>query len=285
MKTPFTILCLAGISAAFAAPKEAPKEEPKTASEILDENGASTITGLRPANGRGFRKANEVTVVLDPPSEQKPAPPSEEKPAEPAPTPAADTAAPAPPALIENLDAIPVPATKPEPEKTAPPAGSITRKQGVTVRVEKLQTNSGTIDPASVKLRAPVPAKPLTAIPAGWKLDSTGSAPPFTREVEISPGSKITLSIKPHVLIPDADGATTFPVTEPGYNTALGYQQNGTVGGILAASVHQLDDDTRRMGEAIERLQQLLVSLPKPVEEEAAPVATPVPNQKPGKRQ
>jgi hypothetical protein len=280
MRTPFVILCLAGISTALAAPKEAPAEEPKTASEILDENGIPSITGLRPANGRGLRKPNEVTVVLDPPSEQQTVVPPEEKPAE-----AAPAAAPPPPALIENLDAIPVPATKPEPEKAPPVAGSITRKQGVTVRVEKLQTNSGSIDPASVKLRAPFPAKPLSAIPAGWKLDSTGSAPPFTREVEISPGSKITLSIKPHVLIPDADGATTFPVTEPGYNTALGYQQNGTVGGILAASVHQLDEDTRRMGEAISRLQQLLVSLPKPAEEEAAPVATPVPNQKPGKRQ
>lgn len=213
-------------------------------------------SGLRPLEVPDRQKANEVTVVLDPPSDD----------AEPAAAPVA-----APPSLIETVDALP----------GSPPPPPTSKKTEVVVRVEKIQTASGPVDPAEVKLLAPFPAKPLSSIPAGWKLDASGSAPPFTREVELTPGSKITLNIRPHVLIPETDGAATFPVAEPGYDAALGYHQADTVGAILAGSVRQLEDDSKRMGDVIDRLQQLLVSLPKPPvappeTEPAPPAAKPV---------
>jgi len=127
-----------------------------------------------------------------------------------------------------------------------------------------------------VKLSAPFPAKPLSQPPVGWRLDTSDSAPPFTREVEISPGSKITLTIRPHLLVPDADGAQVFTVSEPGYDNALGYQQTATVGAILSESIRQLDEESKQLGTAIDSLQQLLVSLPKP-----EPLPEPKPETKP----
>ena len=84
----------------------------------------------------------------------------------------------------------------------------------------------------------------------------------------------------PHVLVPDTDGSTTFPVDEPGYDSALGYQQTATIGAILTNSLQRMEEDSKQMGHAIDSLQQLLVSLPKPAEPEPsvenAPVAKPV---------
>lgn len=218
-------------------------------------------SGLRPLTTKEAKKANEVTVVLDPPS-------SPRSPNTPQPEP------PSSPALIENASSLPAPET----DET--PAAPTEKKPAVKVRVEQLQGADGPVVPGDVKLHFPFPAKPLSAIPKGWKLDSSESAPPFTREVEITPGSVIPLSIRPHVLVPDTDGATTFTVGEPGYEAALGYQQKDTVGAILSNSVRQLGEDSRQMGNAIDRLQQLLVSLPKaPEPEEKPPVAKPIPRK------
>ncbi len=137
-------------------------------------------------------------------------------------------------------------------------------ENGLSVRIEKQHSGSGSIDPSQVKLRAPFPAKPLAQAPPGWRLDASDSAPPFTREVELAPGSKITLSIHPHLLIPDADGVNTFNIAEPGYETSLGYQQTSTVGAILSNSIQQLDEDAKQLSNVVDSLQQLLISLPKP---------------------
>lgn len=214
-------------------------------------------------------KANEVTVVLDAEGESV------------APVPAAEEAKPEavpeeikPPVLVTGKppeaeeQAAPAPAPVAEPAKAIVATEEPPRaKDGLSVSVEKLQTGTGSIDPTQVKLLAPFPAKPLAAAPAGWHLDASDSAPPFTREVEISPGTKVTLTIRPHLLVPDADGANVFAIPEPGYDNALGYQQTATVGAILSNSIRQLDEDSKRLGNAIDNLQQLLVSLPKPAEE------------------
>lgn len=155
-----------------------------------------------------------------------------------------------------------------------PPIEPIEPEKGVAVQVEKLQSGKGPIDPKKVKLLAPFPAKPLSEPPSGWMLDSSGKAPAFTREIELSPGSRITLNIKPHVLVPVADGTTEFNIDEPGFDAALGFHQPSTVGTILATSIKQLDEDSKQLGDAIDRLQQLLISLPTPPAE--PPAAVPV---------
>lgn len=176
-------------------------------------------------------------------------------------------------------------AEKPSPQKPAEPAGlvavtPITEKKdsqkGVAVRVETLQTSETPIDPKQVKLLAPFPAKPLSDPPAGWTLDASGNAPAFVKEVELSPGVSISLSIKPHVLTTAANGSSLFSVGEPGFDPALGYQQTRTLGSILSTSIEQLDESSKRMGEAIDHLQQLLVSLPAPAAEPPASLSSPL---------
>jgi hypothetical protein len=187
----------------------------------------------------------------------------------------AEDAAPSSPESAQETAEVTAQETTPPVEKQPP-----TPADDLTVRVEKLNSGNGDIDPAEVKLLAPYPAKPLSPAPAGWLLDASNDAPPFTREVELSPGSKITLTIRPHVLIPDADGTHVFNISEPGFDPSLGYQQTSTVGSVLANSVRQLDEDAKRLSSAIDNLQQLLVSLPNP--EPASPPAPvkSIPNRK-----
>ena len=159
----------------------------------------------------------------------------------------------------------------------SPPAGDTppptAAEPSLTVQVETLQTGSGAIDPKSVKLLAPFPAKPLAPPPPGWRLDASASAPPFVRKVELAPGTHITLTIRPHLLIPDA---AAFALNEPGFDPALGYSQSQTVSAILANSIQQLDADAKQLGTAIELLQQLVSSLPHPAPPPQPP-ATPTP--------
>jgi hypothetical protein len=216
------------------------------------------------SNTRDKATPNEVTVVLDDEG-QPPAAAAVGDAPKPAETPSAE-----PPVTVtgkppEGLEAAVTPPSEP-PDLAAvdPTEESPKPEDGLAVRVEKLQSGSGTIDPTQVKLTAPFPAKPLAAAPAGWRLDASDSAPPFTREVELSAGTRITLTIRPHILVPDADGANVFAIAEPGYNRSLGYRQTATVGAILSTSIRQLDEDCKQLGNAIDNLQQLLISLPKP---------------------
>jgi hypothetical protein len=153
---------------------------------------------------------------------------------------------------------------------SAPPPNPPSVPQGLAVRVEKLQSGKNNIDPSQVTLLAPFPAKPLAQATTGWRFETSEQAPPFTREVELSPGHRITLTVRPHLLVPDADGANVFNVPEPGFNSALGYLQNATVSAILTQSIRQLDDDAKTLGATIDTLQQILISLPKPKPEPEA---------------
>lgn len=215
------------------------------------------LEAIRDFNQRDTEKSNEVTSVLDGGEATTPAK-ENPKPAEPPPQ--------APLTPISGKPANPLPPTTEAADLTvvAPDEQSPAPQNGLAVRIEKIHTGTGTIDPSQVKLLAPFPAKPLGLAPIGWHLDTSDSAPPFTREVELSPGSKITLTIRPHILIPDVDSANVFAISEPGYAPALGYQQTATVGAILSNSIRQLDEDSKQLGNAIDSLQQLLLSLPKP---------------------
>jgi hypothetical protein len=248
------------------------------AQKVIQEPQEDPVqAAIREFNRRDSKKPNEVSVVLDPTGDA-PAPVKEKKKSEPATDKPADKPKekPADPSAEEAVlvtgmapedsellteETAPEDAVSPEPaaEEPAPPP-----RKGLNVRVEKLQTGTGQIDPAEVKLLAPFPAKPLSTAPAGWRLETSESAPPLTREIELSAGGKITLKVHPHLLVPEADGTGVFNVREPGFNPALGYRQDSTVGAILSNSIRQLDSDSKTLGAAIDNLQQLLVSLPKP---------------------
>ncbi len=250
MNTPLVIATLA-LGAAIFAKGQNVAEEPKS---------DAVLEAIQEFNNRDKSKPNEVIVVLTPFAEPPaPAPVAETKP--PAPVVTTDKT---PPETASIKVSEPAPALPPEASAITPDEASPKPENGLAVRVEKLQTGNASVNPSKVKLLAPFPAKPLAQPPAGWRLDASDTAPPFTREVELSPGSKITLSIRPHLLIPDADGAQVFAISEPGYDNRLGYQQTATVAAILSKSVAQLDKDSKELGNVIDSLQQLLVSLPKP---------------------
>ncbi|GAA5131446.1 hypothetical protein JIN84_06730 [Luteolibacter yonseiensis] len=216
------------------------------------------------------KSVQEVTVVLDPVGES-PAPTeleakSGEKPDE------SSTGTPAQEVTGEAAAGQPPSGAAPATTEEVKPG---TPEDGLAVRVEKVQPGTGSVDPAEVKLLAPFPAKPMSPVPAGWHLTTSDAAPPFTREVEVSPGTKVTLTIRPHLLVPDADGAEAFAIPEPGYDHTLGFRQNSTVAAILSDSIRGIDENSKQLGTVIESLQQLLVSLPKTGEPAPQPVEKP----------
>ena len=244
---------------------------------VEDPQPDPVLEAIREFNSRDKEKPNEITVTLDPIGEP-PAPITKVDPQ--ATPPSEDKSQPAEAVLVtgkppEGAELIQKPQPKaeeapaPAPEEEAPKP-----QQGLAVRIEKLQTGTGVVDPKQVKLLAPFPAKPLAQPPAGWHLVSSENAPPFTRKVELSPGSEITLTIRPHLLVPDADGANIFTVSEPGYDPSLGYEQTATVGAVLSNSIRQLEDESKQLGTAIDSLQQLLISLPKPAPQPEVKPAT-----------
>jgi hypothetical protein len=178
-----------------------------------------------------------------------------------------------PPKLMNGDDGAPVLITGTPPEgaeieDTEPP--KTPEPEGVTVQVEPGKGGTGKVDAASVKLLAPFPAKPLSQPPAGWRLERPEEVPPITKEVPLANGTRISLSIRPHLLVPDADGENVIGVQEPGYDATLGYAQAGTMSAVLATSVERMEEDSRKLGDALDRLGQLLTSLPTP---EAPPPA------------
>lgn len=210
---------------------------------------------------------NEVAVVLDPPPavELPPAEPSgdgvpdDREDEEISPADIADITDDVPADIADVM------------EQESPADFSSAPGPGLAIRVETIRHGQTMIDPARIALHAPFPAKPMSAPPRGWQLLSPDHVPEIIREVELAPGSSITLGVRPHVLVPLANGATIFTIPEPGFDAALGYHQTRTVGAVLADSVQNLDEDAHKLGRAIESLQQLLVSLPKPEEEASDP--------------
>jgi len=241
MKRPLAVSLCTLVCAPWLAVAESPSEPGEDALfEILRDT-----TGGKPRR--------EVTVVLE--DEGKPVAPPQKP----------------------NAAAVEKPSSKPSEPTGLVAVTPVTEKKdpqkGVAVRVETLQASETPIDPKQVKLLAPFPAKPLSTPPSGWALDTSGNAPAFVKEVELAPGTSISLSIKPHVLTAGANGTSLFSVSEPGFDPSLGYQQTRTLGSILSTSIEQLDESSKRMGQAIDHLQQLLVSLPAPATEAAAPLS------------
>jgi hypothetical protein len=270
------VISLATLPGVFALHAQNPNPEP-TSDPVIE--------AIRQFHAKPTGKPNEVTVVLPPPApssaDKTPPAPENKDSAEESPPKAHVLVTGNPPEDSEVLTENP---ENPAPDKdlAAPADAPSAPRESLSVRVEKVKTGNGQIDPSKVKLSAPFPAKPLAPAPAGWRLESSAQVPPFTREVELSPGRKITLTIRPHLLVPDADGSSVFSVSEPGFEPSLAYQQASTVGAILSTSVRQLEEDSKQMGTAIEKLQQLLGSLPKsepppppPTPDPKTPVKTP----------
>lgn len=217
----------------------------------LDQDASLEGQLNQPPNLSGLGK--DVTVVLPPPSTNRQSKPAPDKkfaaiPVSPpngsieTPNEVQDTSH----SAASSDEALP----KPEP--------------GLSVRVEPLQSGTGVSGPAEVKLLAPFPAKLLARTPDGWRIEASNTAPHFTRVVDLGVGKTINLDVNPHVLVPDADGSKVFQVAEPSYDPQLGYQQDSTVGAVLSTSIRHLEKDSKKLGHAIEQLQQILLALPQP---------------------
>ncbi len=224
-------------------------------------------------------KPAEVTVVLPPPGKTEAAHDKteeapraiavEDKPANKKPVlisgkpPEARKDEPAKPLEPESEQQIPDTVAIPETTET-PAETPETPAEPISVRVESIRSGSGKIDPNDIEIKSSFPTKALIPAPSGWKLESDKNAPAFSRQVEIKPGTFISLQITPHILSPEADGAKIFSVTEPRYDYQKGYQQDQTVANILESSISQLETDSLKMGSVLSELHRLLASLPKP---------------------
>jgi len=136
---------------------------------------------------------------------------------------------------------------------------------GPLLRVQSLRDTGGQrVDAGEIRITAPFAAKPIGRPSAGWKLVTSPDAPAFVENVEVAPGTWLELSIRPHVLVPDADGRSVFQIPEPGFDTAHGYKQAATISSAIASSLDQLEADARVLGEVSDELEQILISLPKP---------------------
>lgn len=141
------------------------------------------------------------------------------------------------------------------------PESPITPPTGVEVDVAPGKTRAN-ITADQIKVIAPFPAKLLASPPNGWKVTHPDHTPEKTESITLSNQQTIELTIRPHLLVPDADGAKIFALNEPGFDPALSYDQRETIGSILADSIHQLDKQDARLSAAANRLSELLDSLP-----------------------
>lgn len=222
--------------------------------EVVEDSGQldPIEAAIEAFNNRNRSKSNEVVVVLDPPV-------------------AADKGEPDEAVLVTGkqppgngrIDIADIPV---EPDATLElPAEEMPGAKGLAVRVRTISKGSGKIGKnEQVRLLAPFPAKPLDQAPAGWLLQTSDSVPTMSRVVELSPEKSITLTIRPQVLVPDADQDRILTVQEPGFRASLGYRQSDTVAAVLSDSLERLDKESRQIGNAIDQLQQLIVSLPAP---------------------
>lgn len=278
MKAIYPILLGLCINCSAFGEKIPDKSEPTSLSDEVQK----AIQEFNLLKNKDKKTENEVVVVISP-SESKSVP-QEAEPVAPIPTDEQIKAHEAPnestpgitsgvPQLVTGKPPVEISEKHPEvmksdvpaPQMEAPLETAPTGKQGLEIRVESIREGTGLIDPGQVKLKASFPAKSLSSAPDGWILEKSDRAPMFREVVTLRPGKTITLEIQPHILIPSADGASSFSVVEPGFEVSEGYRQSDTVSAILGNSVAQLDRDALLMGNAISNLHQLLASLPKPI--------------------
>jgi len=145
----------------------------------------------------------------------------------------------------------------PEPKKTV--------NEGIEIQVEKVRGASRAGSSTDkVKVTSPWPAKPLDSPPLGWKfIPAPDGISPYRTTVKLGDAQSVTLSITPYVLVPVSDGRNVIRIAEPGYQPEQGYLQQDTIGSILKESTQELEHHEQRTAAAIQRLQQLLSSLPQ----------------------
>lgn len=205
------------------------------------------IEALRQNQSSYLQPMNEVTVILDTPA--------------PRPTPFLPA-----PQDSQTKSSKPVLVSGNRPQNPQPSPGKV----GLQIQIEDIHNGTGEIPLDSIQLKTKFAAKPLSTPPTNWQLELHEQTPSITQEVEINPGTTISLSIQPHVLVPVTDGSTSFSLPEIGYLPAQKYAQTTTISSILGSSIAQLDEDSKQLGNAIDGLQRLLASLP-------VPTATPEP--------
>lgn len=216
----------------------------------------NVLEAIREFNEREPGTPNEVIVVLDPPTEENPA--------------ANEDVAVEDGGGDEEIDDVVASILADEGGEAVEVAPGEPAPNGPEVRVHALRDAADVkINAAEVKINAPFAAKPLGIPSAGWKLVSSSEVPAFSKNVEVSPGTWLTLSIRPHVLAPEADGRSVFQIREPGFDPALGYRQETTVSASIASSIRQLEADSRVIGQVIDDLEQILISLPRPASDDS----------------
>lgn len=258
------VAALATITAgtSHAKPPRAPEQQPPVA-RIVNEAELDTQSQPEPAAANNQGQPAPDTTPAAEPTDPKPSTTSEPA-AEPATTPADPSTPPADGAPEPSSQpAAPAPAADPTmPTIILGPAENPHPTPGISVRVEPSTAAATAPKVTTVKLLAPFPPKSLMTVPAGWVLKKSSDTKPFTQTVDLGNGNLATLSISPFVLTPDDSQPNAFSIREPGHLATLHYRQTETIGAILDQSTRQLEETDASLTEAINRLNQLLLSFP-----------------------
>ena len=150
-------------------------------------------------------------------------------------------------------------------DKVGEAEGKSDDEEVIQIQIEKIAGKLGVEqEPGSVQIDAPWPAKPISIPPSGWKFaPAPKDVEPFSTQVTLSSGNEVELSITPYILVPLSDGITSIKISEPGYEAALQYGQENTLGIMLQNSTTEIEKHEKQAAATIQQLQQLLSSLPR----------------------
>lgn len=151
------------------------------------------------------------------------------------------------------------------PAKPSDKGGDKKENEGIQIQIEKTVGESGGVTgKGKVKIDSPWPAKPISVPPAGWRfVPGPSDSEPFRKQVKLDSGYIADLSITPYVLVPIEDGKNVIKIAEPGYKDYLKFSKNVTLGVMLQNSTAEIENHEKQAAEVIQRLQQLLSSLPR----------------------
>ncbi|MBB5352349.1 hypothetical protein HNR46_002594 [Haloferula luteola] len=166
-----------------------------------------------------------------------------------------------------EIPAEPTPSADESSAASATPDAS--EPKGVRIRVQE-GASSLKVAKDQISLKAPFQPKVLGSPPVGWRFIESKSVPEIEQQATLANGTEVTLSVRPYLLVPDANGSNSFALTEPGFDAEKGYAQSATMGSVLMDSIQHLDADSDRLAAASRRLSELLNSLPAPVPTAAA---------------
>ena len=159
-------------------------------------------------------------------------------------------------ALVDR-EAVSLP-DQPEAEESLEPLIKEIEVASEPVRIDEVITS----DHRELTLHTPWKPKPMQDAPRGWRYVMGNKEQAYPATILLSNKKKIKVDIIPYVLAPEESDQTAL-VVEPGYLPELGYAQTKSVSATISSSNKELEFAEQQLETSIQKLKQLMVSLPQ----------------------